>query len=129
MAFGKGLFSGTQAQLGFLPEQHTDFIFSVIGEETGFLFSELTLLFYFLLVWRAMIVARESRDRYGSLVATGIAAMFAFYAVINIGMVMGISPATGLPLPLLSYGGSSMVASLWAMGILFSIHIRRFTHT
>jgi len=127
--FGKGLFSGTQAQLGFLPEQHTDFIFSVVGEETGFVFSELTLVFYFLLVWRAMIVARESRDRYGSLVATGIATMFIFYAGINIGMVMGMSPATGLPLPLLSYGGSSMVSSLWALGILFSIHIRRFTHT
>ena len=129
MAFGKGLFSGTQAQLGFLPEQHTDFIYSVIGEETGFVFSELTIIFYFLLVWRAMIVARESRDRYGSLVATGIAAMFAFYATINIGMVMGMMPATGLPLPLMSYGGSSMVSSLWALGILFSIHIRRFTHT
>jgi rod shape determining protein RodA len=127
-AFGKGLFSGTQAQLGFLPEQHTDFIFSVLGEETGFIFSQLTIIFYFLLVWRALIVARESRDRYGSLVAVGIATMFAFYAVINIGMVMGMMPATGLPLPLLSYGGSSMVSSLWALGILFSVHIRRFTN-
>ena len=129
MAFGKGLFSGTQAQLGFLPEQHTDFIFPVVAEETGFIFTELTIIAYFLLIWRAMIVARESRDRYGSLVATGIAAMFAFYAFINMGMVMGITPATGLPLPLISYGGSSMVSSLWALGILFSIHIRRFTHT
>lgn len=127
-AFGKGLFSGSQAQLGFLPEQHTDFIFSVLGEETGFIFSMLTLIFYFVLVWRALVVARESRDRYGSLVAVGIAAMFAFYATINIGMVMGMMPATGLPLPLLSYGGSSMVSALWALGILFSIHIRRFTH-
>jgi rod shape determining protein RodA len=129
MMFGKGLFSGTQAQLGFLPEQHTDFIFPVIAEETGFVFTELTIIAYFLLIWRAMEVARESRDRYGSLLATGIAAMFAFYAFINIGMVMGITPATGLPLPLISYGGSSMVSSLWALGILFSIHIRRFTHT
>jgi len=129
MAMGKGLFQGTQAQLGFLPEQHTDFIFPVIAEETGFVFTELTIIAYFLLIWRAMIVARESRDRYGSLVATGIAAMFAFYAFINMGMVMGITPATGLPLPLISYGGSSMVSSLWALGILFSIHIRRFTHT
>jgi rod shape determining protein RodA len=129
MMLGKGLFSGTQSQLGFLPEQHTDFIFPVISEETGFVFTELTIIAYFLLIWRAMIVARESRDRYGSLVATGIAAMFAFYAFINMGMVMGITPATGLPLPLISYGGSSMVSSLWALGILFSIHIRRFTHT
>jgi rod shape determining protein RodA len=127
-AFGKGLFSGTQAQLGFLPEQHTDFIFSVLGEETGFIFSMLTLIFYFVLVWRALVVAKESRDRYGSLVAVGIAVMFAFYATINMGMVMGMMPATGLPLPLLSYGGSSMVSALWALGILFSIHIRRFTH-
>lgn len=125
---GKGLFAGTQSQLGFLPEQHTDFIFSVFGEETGFFVSTLILFSYFLMIWRAMVVARESRDRYGSLVATGIAAMFAFYGVINIGMVMGLMPATGLPLPLLSYGGSCMVSSLWAIGILYSIHIRRFTH-
>ncbi|OGS25117.1 MAG: rod shape-determining protein RodA [Elusimicrobia bacterium RIFOXYB2_FULL_50_12] len=125
---GKGLFSGTQSQLGFLPEQHTDFVFSVIGEETGFFFTELAIMAYFILVWRAMVVAREARDRFGSLVATGIAAMFAFYAVINIGMVMGLMPATGLPLPLLSYGGSNMTSSLWAIGILLSVHIRRFTH-
>lgn len=126
--FGKGLFSGTQSQLGFLPEQHTDFIFSVVGEETGFAVSLLTLSFYFLLVWRAMTVAREARDRFGSLIATGIGTMFCFYAIINIGMVMGLMPATGLPLPLMSYGGSSMVSALWAIGILFSVHIRRFTH-
>lgn len=127
--FGKGLFQGTQTQLGFLPEQHTDFVFSVLGEETGFALSALTIFFYFMLVWRAMAIAREARDRYGSLIATGIAAMFCFYAVINIGMVMGLMPATGLPLPLLSYGGSAIVSSLWAVGILFSIHIRRFTHS
>ncbi|MFH1368608.1 MAG: FtsW/RodA/SpoVE family cell cycle protein [Elusimicrobiota bacterium] len=126
--FGKGLFSGTQSQLGFLPEQHTDFIFSVLGEETGFGMSLLTILAYFMIVWRAMIVARDARDRFGSLIATGIATMFAFYAIINIGMVMGLMPATGLPLPLLSYGGSSIVSALWAIGILFSVHIRRFTH-
>lgn len=126
--FGKGLFSGTQSQLGFLPEQHTDFIYSVIGEETGFGVSLITIFFYFLLVWRAAIVAREARDRFGSLIATGIATMFAFYAVINIGMVMGLMPATGLPLPILSYGGSSMVSALWTIGILMSVHIRRFTH-
>jgi len=126
--FGKGLFQGTQSQLGFLPEQHTDFIFSVIGEETGYLISQLTVLLYFMLVWRGMVIAREARDRFGSLVAVGISTMFAFYALINIGMVMGMMPATGLPLPLLSYGGSSMVSALWAIGILFSIHVRRFTN-
>lgn len=126
--FGKGLFSGSQSKLGFLPEQHTDFIFSVVGEETGFFFSMLTLFMYFLLIWRALFIAREARDRFGSLVATGIGAMFAFYGIINIGMVMGLTPATGLPLPFLSYGGSCVVSSLCAVGILFSIHVRRFTN-
>ncbi|MDR3049086.1 MAG: rod shape-determining protein RodA [Elusimicrobiota bacterium] len=125
---GKGYQKGTQTQLGFLPEQHTDFIFSVIGEEGGWLISQLTLLFYFLLIWRAMSIARDSRDSYGSLVATGIATMFSFYAFINIGMVMGMMPVTGIPLLLLSYGGSSMVSSMCAIGILNSIHIHRHTY-
>jgi rod shape determining protein RodA len=125
---GKGLFSGTQSQLGYLPEQHTDFIFSVIGEELGYFISQLTIILYFILVWRAMIVSREARDRYGSLVAAGIGSMFAFFGTINIGMVMGLMPTTGLPLSLVSYGGSSIACSLWAVGLLLSIHIRRFTH-
>jgi len=123
---GKGFFKGTQTQLGFLPEQRTDFIFSVIGEEGGYLFSQLTILFYFFFVWRALLIAQHARDRYGSLVATGIATMFAFYGIINIGMVMGLMPVTGLPLLLLSYGGSSMLSSMIAVGILMSIHLRRF---
>ena len=125
---GKGFKKGTQTQLGFLPEQHTDFIFSVIGEEGGWIFSQLTLLIYFLFIWRALAIAKEARDRYGSLVAIGIATMFTFYAFINIGMVMGIMPATGMPLLLLSYGGSSMVSSLLCIGILSSIHMRRHTY-
>lgn len=123
---GKGFFKGTQTQLGFLPEQRTDFIFSVIGEEGGYLLSQLTILFYFFFVWRGLVIAQHARDRYGSLVATGISTMFAFYGIINIGMVMGLMPATGLPLLLLSYGGSSMVSSMIAVGILMSIHLRRF---
>jgi len=125
---GKGFLRGTQTQLGFLPEQHTDFIFSVIGEEGGWVVSQLTILFYFIFVWRALVIARDARDRYGSLVATGIAAMFTFYAVINISMVMGMMPVAGVPLLLLSYGGSSMISSLCAIGILSSIHIRRHTY-
>jgi rod shape determining protein RodA len=125
---GKGFKKGTQTQLGFLPEQHTDFIFSVIGEEGGWIVAQLTLLFYFLFIWRALVIAKEARDRYGSLVASGIATMFAFYAVINIGMVMGIMPVTGMPLLLLSYGGSSIFSSLCAVGILCSIHMRRHTY-
>ncbi|MDR1952666.1 MAG: rod shape-determining protein RodA [Elusimicrobiota bacterium] len=125
---GKGFKKGTQTQLGFLPERYTDFIFSVIGEEGGWLFSQLTILFYFIFLWRALIIGQNARDPYGSFVATGIATMFGFYAFINIGMVMGIMPVTGVPLLFLSYGGSSIVSSLCAVGILCSIHIRRHTH-
>ena len=123
---GKKFFKGTQTQLGFLPEQRTDFIFSVVGEEGGYVLAQLTLLFYFLFIWRALVVAKNARDRFGSLVAMGIATMFAFYAIINLGMVMGLMPVTGLPLLFLSYGGSSMLSSMFAVGILISIHIRRF---
>lgn len=123
---GKKFFKGTQTQLGFLPEQRTDFIFSVIGEEGGYMLAQLTILFYFLFIWRALVVAKQARDRFGSLVAMGIATMFAFYAIINLGMVMGLMPVTGLPLLLLSYGGSSILSSMFAIGILISINIRRF---
>jgi rod shape determining protein RodA len=125
---GKGFKRGSQIQLGFLPEQHTDFIFSVIGEEGGWIMAQLTLFLYFLFIWRALAVAKEARDRYGSLVAVGFAAMFTFYAVINIGMVMGIMPVMGIPLLILSYGGSSIFSSLCAVGILCSIHMRRHTY-
>jgi rod shape determining protein RodA len=125
---GKGFLKGTQTQLGFLPERRTDFIFSVISEEGGWVFSHLTLLFYVLFIWRALAVAKESRDRYGSFVAVGLATMFTFYAVINIGMALGIMPVTGMPLLLISYGGSSIVSSLLAVGILLSIHIRKYTY-
>jgi rod shape determining protein RodA len=125
---GKGFKKGTQTQLGFLPEQHTDFIFSVIGEEGGWIMAQLTILFYSLFIWRALVIAKESRDRYGSLVAIGLATMFAFYAIINIGMVMGMMPVTGMPLLLLSYGGSSIFSSLCAIGILCSIHMRKHTY-
>ncbi|MDR3125360.1 MAG: rod shape-determining protein RodA [Endomicrobium sp.] len=122
---GKGFKKGTQTQLGFLPEQHTDFIFSVIGEEGGWLMSQATLMLYFLFIWRALVIAKKARDRYGSLVSIGIATMFTFYVVINIGMVMGMMPVTGMPLPLLSYGGSSILSSLCAIGILCSISLRK----
>jgi rod shape determining protein RodA len=126
--FGKGFKNGTQTQLGFLPEQHTDFIFSVIGEEGGWIMSQLTLIFYWIFIWRSLIISKEARDKYGSFVALGLASMFTFYAVINIGMVMGIMPVTGIPLPFLSYGGSSIFSSLCAIGILCSISIRKHTY-
>lgn len=126
---GKGFKNGTQTQLGFLPEQHTDFIFSVIGEEGGWIMAQLTLFCYFLFIWRALVIAREARDRYGALVASGVATMFTFYVTINVGMVMGMMPVTGMPLLLLSYGGSSVFSSLCAIGILCSIHMRRHTYS
>src|SRR5207249_5321137 len=97
--FGKGLFSGTQGRLGFLPEQHTDFIFSVLGEELGFLMSAFVLLLYLILLWRCVAIAGDSRDRFGTMIAVGIGCMFAFYAFLNLSMVMGMAPVTGLPLP------------------------------
>jgi rod shape determining protein RodA len=125
---GKGYKKGSQTQLGFLPERHTDFIFSVISEEGGWIMSQLTILFYSLFIWRAFVVSKESRDRYGSLVAIGIATMVTFHAIINIGMVTGIMPVTGMPLLFLSYGGSSMFSSLCAVGILSSIHLRKYIY-
>ncbi len=123
---GKGYSNGTQSRLGFLPSRHTDFIFSVIGEELGFLRSLVILGLYFLIVWRGFEISLVSRDRFGSLVASGFAAMFAFYAILNIGMTMGFAPVAGVPLPMVSYGGSSMVSSLLSIGILLSIYWRRY---
>lgn len=126
--FGKGLFSGTQTQLGFLPEKHTDFIFSVIGEELGFVWAAVVLAAFGLLVWRAFFIATETQDRFGSLIATGIGCMFAFEAVMNIGMVLGLLPVTGVALPLVSYGGSHVVSSLVAIGLLQSVNFRRYIY-
>jgi rod shape determining protein RodA len=125
---GKGFGKGTQTQLGFLPEQHTDFVFAVIGEEGGWVLSQLTILLYFLFLWRVLSISKNARDSYGSFVAAGIAVMFGVYAFINIGMVMGIMPVAGMPLLFLSYGGSSILSSMCAVGILCSIHIRRHTY-
>ncbi len=126
--FGKGLFGGSQSSLGFLPEQHTDFIFSVVGEELGFLGGMFMLVVYIFFIWRILVIARDARDRGGSLAASGFAVMFIFYFITNIAMTMGLAPVTGLPLPLVSYGGSSMVSSWIAVGILENIHSRRFTY-
>jgi rod shape determining protein RodA len=123
---GKGYGAGTQSRLGFLPSRHTDFIFSVIGEELGFIRALGVLILYFLIVWRGYDIAVTSRDRYGSLVAAGFATMFAFYALLNLGMTMGMAPVAGVPLPMVSYGGSSVVSSMAIVGIMLSIHLRRY---
>ncbi len=123
---GKGYGKGTQSRLGFLPSRNTDFIFSVIGEEQGFLRAMIVLTFYFLIIWRGFEISLVARDRFGGLVAAGFASMFAFYALLNLGMTMGMAPVAGVPLPMVSYGGSSVVSSMFAVGILLSIHWRRY---
>jgi rod shape determining protein RodA len=124
--WGKGLFSGTQSQLGFLPERHTDFIFATVGEEMGFLGASLILGLYIVVLWRIVTAARLARDRYGYLVCAGLASMFAFVMVLNIGMCVGLMPVAGIPLPLISYGGSSLVINLWSLGIVANVYARRY---
>ncbi len=126
--FGKGLFSGSQTQLGFLPEKHTDFIFSVIGEEMGFLWASVVIIAFGILVWRAFVIATESQDRFGSLIAVGIGSLFAFQCVMNIGMTLGLLPVTGVALPFVSYGGSHVVSAMVAIGLLQSVNFRRYIY-
>jgi rod shape determining protein RodA len=125
MLFGKGLFAGTQSQLNFLPENHTDFIFAVIGEEFGFVGSFVVLTLYLVLLYRGVKVAGEARDNFGMLLATGIVSMLAFHVLVNIGMTAGIMPVTGIPLPLMSYGVSSLTTNMVSVGILLNIYMRR----
>lgn len=124
--WGKGLFSGTQSKLGFLPERHTDFVFANVGEEMGFWGSSLILGLYMLLLWRIVAAARLARDRYGYLVCTGLASTLAFHLVLNVGMTLGLMPVAGVPLPLVSYGGSSLLVTLWTLGIVANIYARRY---
>lgn len=122
---GKGLFAGTQNQLNFLPEKHTDFIFSVIGEEFGFIGTFFVITLFLLLLWQFLKIAENARDRYGYLVVVGIMAMFLFHILENIGMTMGIMPITGIPLPFISYGGTFMLTSLIAVGVVININLRK----
>ena len=112
----------TQTKLNFLPEHHTDFIFSVVGEEFGFVGAALVLSLFALLIWRALRILTMSKNFYGALVAGGITAMLMFQVFVNVGMTIGIMPITGIPLPLMSYGGSSVLTTLMAIGLLQSIH-------
>ena len=123
--WGKGLFNGTQVQGNFLPEHHTDFIFSVVGEELGFFGAFLILGLFFVLLYRVLQIAFRARDQFGALIAVGIASMWGFHIFQNIGMSIGIMPITGIPLPFLSYGGSSMLANLISVGLLLNISLRR----
>lgn len=125
MLFGKGLFAGTQSQLNFLPENHTDFIFAVIGEELGFVGAVLILMLYFILLYRGIKIAGLARDNFGTLLATGITSMLAFHLLVNVGMTAGIMPVTGIPLPLMSYGVSALTTNMVSVGILLNIYMRR----
>jgi rod shape determining protein RodA len=124
--FGRGYGSGTQTNLDFVPEQHTDFIFTVAGEEFGFAGSTVFLGLFGILLWRAIRIAYLSKDPFGTYMAAGIASMFAVQMFVNVGMVIGIMPITGIPLPFVSYGGSQMLANFLAIGILLNVHMRRF---
>ncbi|CAN2209244.1 FtsW Bacterial cell division membrane protein [Candidatus Nanopelagicaceae bacterium] len=119
---GTGLFNGPQTNGRFVPEQQTDFIFTVAGEELGFLGSGLIIFLLFIILMRAFAIARRSTDPYGTLVCTGVIAWFAFQIFENIGMTLGLMPMTGVPLPFLSYGGSSMFANLIGFGLLQNVH-------
>jgi rod shape determining protein RodA len=121
---GTGLFSGPQTNGRFVPEQQTDFIFTVAGEELGFLGSGAILILYLILLMRGFSIARRTNDPFGRLVCTGVIAWFAFQIFENIGMTMGLMPMTGVPLPFISYGGSSMFATLIGVGLLQNVHAR-----
>ena len=116
----------TQTALDFVPEQHTDFIFTAVGEQLGFVGSATLLALFAFLIWRAVRIAALSKDMFGTLLATGVASLWAFQLFVNIGMTMGIMPITGIPLPFVSYGGSSLITNYIAVGLLLNVHMRRF---
>jgi rod shape determining protein RodA len=123
---GKGYLRGTQTNLQYVPEQKTDFVFTVVGEELGFAGAMLLLALLALLAWRGLRIAAVARDPFGTLIAAGVVSMLVFQAFVNIGMTIGIMPITGIPLPFVSYGGSSLVSSFLAVGLLENVHMRRY---
>jgi rod shape determining protein RodA len=124
--WGKGWMKGTQTQLAFLPEQHTDFAFSVFAEEWGFFGSIVLLALFFFLVFIGLRIVKRSQDRFGALLALGLLALLFWQILINIGMVTGMLPVVGLPLPLVSYGGSSVLTVMICVGLLLNVSMRRF---
>ncbi len=125
---GKGFLGGSQAQLGYLPARHTDFVFSVLAEELGFVGVVVVLGLYLLVLWRMLETARLARDRLGAFLVAGLAGCFGFQVVYNVAMVAGLLPVKGLPLPLMSYGGSSILSSLMSIGLVLSVRMRRFAN-
>jgi rod shape determining protein RodA len=125
--FGAGLFNGSQTRLNNVPEQHTDFIFTAVGEELGFVGSGTLLALFAIVIWRIWRAAQLARDDFGSLVCVGVLCMLLFQIFENVGMTMGIMPITGIPLPLVSYGGSSTLATFASLGLVLNVHARRFS--
>jgi rod shape determining protein RodA len=123
---GKGYRKGTQGQMAFLPERHTDFIFAVIAEETGLVGASIIIFLYLVLLLVGVDTAKNAKDRLGALMAGGIVSMISLYVFINVGMAVGIVPVVGVPLPLVSYGGTSVIATFLALGLLLNIQTRRF---
>jgi len=126
--FGQGWLQGTQTQLDYLRVKQSDFIFSVLAEEMGFVGVLVVLGLYLFVLWRALETALLARDRVGAFLAAGIAATLAFQVVYNVAMVAGLVPVKGLPLPLMSYGGSSVLSSLLAVGLILNVRMRRFAN-
>lgn len=122
---GKGLFQGTQTNLAYVPEAETDFIFTAVGEQLGFVGGVIVIAAFLILIWRLLVIAAHARDRFGSLIAVGVAGMMVFHVFVNVGMTVGIAPVTGLPLPFLSLGGSFYLAMAISVGIANSIWLRR----
>lgn len=123
--FGKGLLESSQVRLEFLPEPHTDFIFSVLGEETGFAGCAILLLLFFMLIYRILWIGTHSKDQFGALLCCGVASMFTFQVLVNVGMTIGIMPVTGLPLPFISYGNNALLVNLCAAGLVLNVGMRR----
>jgi rod shape determining protein RodA len=123
---GKGFMKGTQSKLGFLPEQQTDFIFSALGEEWGLIGSLFIVGLYCVLILWGLRIAVQAKDRFGAILAFGVVAMLFWHVFINIGMVLGMMPVVGIPLPLLSYGGSFIISTLIGVGLLLNVSMRRY---
>ncbi|UCH00642.1 MAG: rod shape-determining protein RodA, partial [Deltaproteobacteria bacterium] len=126
LLWGKGFLKGTQTRLNFLPQQHTDFSFSVLAEEWGFVGSAILLFLYLFLILWCINIAKSSKDKFGTLIVVGIAASIFWHLTINVGMVTGLLPVVGTPLVLFSYGGSSVISTMAAMGLIMNISMRRF---
>jgi rod shape determining protein RodA len=124
---GAGLFQGTQTKLRYVPYQQSDFIFTVVGEELGFVGSATLVLLYAVMAWRIWRAAAVARDTFGTLVCVGVLAMLLFHIFENMGMTMGIMPITGIPLPFMSYGGSATIMLFAAVGLVLNVHTRRFS--